>query len=205
MIIPLCIYESRFDMGRPRVFNEDHVLRGVMKIFWRKGYMATSAEDLVKASGLGRGSLYNAFSNKETLFERALDYYLVHTREVASVLSDESSSAAVAIQTVLISTLESEALIKMGCLVTNTAIERAGHDKRISQILQRHFDLLRKALVLAIERGQANNEINSELNPTIAAELLLTVLQGLRVQAKSGTDSAILLQTIDQTLNLYRA
>ncbi|NYD91216.1 TetR family transcriptional regulator [Sphingomonas melonis] len=44
-------------MGRPRQFNEDRVLDAVMETFWQRGFDGTSAQHLVDATGLGRGSL----------------------------------------------------------------------------------------------------------------------------------------------------
>jgi len=58
-----------------KCYNENEVLDNAMKAFWSKGYEATSLRDLVKATGINRGSLYNAFPGKRALFMRALDHY----------------------------------------------------------------------------------------------------------------------------------
>ncbi len=46
-----------------------------MKVFWRKGYAATSVQDLVDRMGINRGSLYATFGKKHDLFLAALDRY----------------------------------------------------------------------------------------------------------------------------------
>src|SRR5687768_6284787 len=61
--------------GRPRNFDPDEVLDRAMRVFWRKGYAATSLSDLTAATGINRASLYATFGNKESLFQRALDRY----------------------------------------------------------------------------------------------------------------------------------
>ena len=38
-----------------------------MQVFWEKGYVDTSIADLLKATGLKRSSLYNAFGDKRNL------------------------------------------------------------------------------------------------------------------------------------------
>ena len=63
-------------MSRPRQFNRDDVLEKAMQIFWSQGFAGTSIQDLVKATGLNRGSLYGAFQDKENLYAEALDRYL---------------------------------------------------------------------------------------------------------------------------------
>ena len=54
-------------MARPREFDEIRVKEALMKVFWEKGYEATSMQDLVDATGLLKGSLYGAFGGKKAL------------------------------------------------------------------------------------------------------------------------------------------
>ena len=46
-----------------------------MRLFWRKGYAATSVEDLIATLQLSRSSLYDTFGDKRTLFLEALKLY----------------------------------------------------------------------------------------------------------------------------------
>ena len=62
-------------MARPRQFDEKRVLRAVRDQFWDAGYAASSLEDLMRVSGLGKGSLYAASGDKRQLFLRALRSY----------------------------------------------------------------------------------------------------------------------------------
>ncbi len=62
-------------MPRPRQFEEEVVLAAVQAVFWDNGYAGTSLDDLVAASGLGKGSLYGAFGDKRSLFLRVLREY----------------------------------------------------------------------------------------------------------------------------------
>ena len=61
--------------GRPREFDDQLVIQAAMDAFWRNGFEATSAQELVESTGLGRGSLYAAFGNKENLYHEALRRY----------------------------------------------------------------------------------------------------------------------------------
>ena len=58
-----------------RKFNEEEILSIVINVFRDKGYTATTMLDLAKETGVQRGSLYNAYKNKNTLFLKAFDYY----------------------------------------------------------------------------------------------------------------------------------
>ena len=68
-------------MARPRKFDEQQVLEAARDQFWKNGYAATSLDDLTKATGLGKGSLYGAFGGKHQLFLKVLGTYAHNTAD----------------------------------------------------------------------------------------------------------------------------
>ncbi len=62
-------------MARIKTFDPALVIDRAMQLFWRQGYEATSVQELVDALGIGRGSLYDTFGDKHTLFLASLDHY----------------------------------------------------------------------------------------------------------------------------------
>jgi len=77
-------------VGRPREFDEQRVLEAAMDAFWKRGYEATSLAELCKVTGLNKGSLYQAFGDKHSLFMRALAHY--EDREYRAVLAVAAES-----------------------------------------------------------------------------------------------------------------
>src|SRR5690349_1930100 len=67
-----CVARSR---GRPREFEREAALAHATRLFWSKGFEATSIADLTKAMGIGSPSLYAAFGSKEALYAEALQHY----------------------------------------------------------------------------------------------------------------------------------
>jgi TetR/AcrR family transcriptional repressor of nem operon len=63
-------------MARPREFDEGVVLDAAVQCFWKQGYEGTSVRDLVTHTGITAASLYNAFGDKRTLYQKALDHYV---------------------------------------------------------------------------------------------------------------------------------
>lgn len=61
--------------GRPRSFDRDVALDRAVRLFWSKGYEATSINDLTAALGIGAPSLYAAFGDKKSLFDEAIEAY----------------------------------------------------------------------------------------------------------------------------------
>src|ERR1700761_5289271 len=62
-------------VGRPREFDRDAALEAAMLLFWRKGFAATSINDLCEAMGIASPSLYAAFGSKEALYLEASERY----------------------------------------------------------------------------------------------------------------------------------
>src|SRR5271168_452035 len=77
-------------MARPREFDEAAVLDAAITCFWERGYRATSVRDLAAEMGIAGPSLYNAFSNKRSLFRKALERYM-QTSARARITDLESS------------------------------------------------------------------------------------------------------------------
>ncbi|TFV77562.1 TetR/AcrR family transcriptional regulator [Blastococcus sp. CT_GayMR19] len=59
-------------MGRPRSFDEGTAVEAATALFCERGYDGTGVDDLVRALGMHRGSLYQAFGSKRGLWLRAL-------------------------------------------------------------------------------------------------------------------------------------
>src|SRR5690348_16575655 len=62
-------------MAGVKQFDRHEALDRAMAAFWSRGYEATSIDDLVQATRIGRGSLYGTFGDKRQLFLAALDHY----------------------------------------------------------------------------------------------------------------------------------
>ena len=78
--------------GRPREFDLDQALDAAINVFWSQGYEGTTLDDLTKAMGISRPSLYAAFGDKEATFKRAVERYSqVDQRYVETALAQSTA------------------------------------------------------------------------------------------------------------------
>lgn len=156
-----------------------------MQTFWSHGYGATSPALLGDATGLGRGSLYNAFGSKRELFLRCLDRYDAETTAAAEGLLGDTADARAAILALFYAVIDADldGAARRGCLVGNTATELAGSDPeiadRVATIQNRTIDGLRAR----VAQGVADGSLPASTDPRAAGEFLATTLAGLRVLA----------------------
>jgi TetR/AcrR family transcriptional repressor of nem operon len=110
-----------------------------METFWQHGCDGTSAQNLVNATGLGRGSLYAAYSNKDGWFEQALRRYRLRSRTNSERLEAFENPLA-GMRDLMRRTVEERlSEDRRGCLATNSAIEMAHHDPRTVALVAENF------------------------------------------------------------------
>lgn len=171
---------------RTKEFETDEIADAAMQVFWRRGYAATSVQDLVDGTGLSRSSLYSTFQNKQGLYQKALQRYeLLTTLNNVKLLSGSGSPKAL-IRQLLINVVEDELNDSehKGCLVANACLELAGHDEDVSQFVESNLQKLQHALESLLIKAQQSGEITSTQNPRALASFFLNTMQGLRVLGK---------------------
>lgn len=176
-------------MGRPLGYDPDTVLDAAMQIFWSKGYEATSLQDLLKATGLSKSSLYQAFGGKKDLFLRCINRYRERIGNSIAEVLEMSSSGRDFIERMLLNCANEARRpneLRRGCLLMNTATEWAQRDLDVAQRVSSGFDGLRIALKRAVERGQTEGEICPKLDPDAAAGFLIASLGGIKTVVKGG-------------------
>lgn len=171
---------------RTKEFETDDIADAAMQVFWRRGYAATSVQDLVDGTGLSRSSLYSTFQNKQGLYQTALQRYeLLTTHNNVKLLSGSGSPKAL-IRQLLVNVVEDELNDSehKGCLVANACLELAGHDEDVAQFVVSNLQKLQHALEILLIKAQQSGEIPSTQNPRALASFFVNTIQGLRVLGK---------------------
>jgi TetR/AcrR family transcriptional repressor of nem operon len=180
-------------MARTKDFDENEVLGKAIDIFWRKGYNATSMQDLVDGLDISRSSLYDTYGDKHTLFIKALESYQnKNSGRVCAIIN----SAAPAKETIkkLLEFIIAELLDDQehkGCFMVNAEVEVAPHDPQVSQIVCANDQQVEEAFYQVIKKGQENGEINNRQDARALARFTFNTVKGLRVTAKSTSDKAV--------------
>lgn len=190
-------------MGRPKRFDPDTAIEQAMDVFWRKGYAATTPQDLVDALGIGKGSLYNTFGSKHALFERALRRYRDSQAAALIEMLEESGPVKERLRSALWLLVEMDLADpdRRGCMAVNTAAELAGTDEVAKELVRRMFDRTEEAFSALVEEGQRAGEIASGRDARAVGSLLLTTVVGLRLMARVVEGPERLSRVIDATVD----
>jgi AcrR family transcriptional regulator len=179
-------------IGRPREFDRGAALEAAMLAFWRKGFAATSMNDLCDAMGVRSPSLYAAFGSKEALYLEAIEHYVeIFGPPVWDKLA-EGATARAGVETLLLAATESlpkSGTIPAGCMATLAAVSDEwppGIADVVRKIRVEMLGMLRSRL----EAGVANGELPTTTDIEALSRFYLTVYQGMAVQARDGAATA---------------
>ncbi|MFC3746818.1 TetR/AcrR family transcriptional regulator [Paenibacillus sp. GCM10012306] len=188
--------------GRPREFKDTAVIDAAMEAFWIHGYEGCSTEDLCKQTGLGKGSLYNAFGSKHELYSQALQrYHEQGIREQGEILK-RPVSLKDRLRGLLEWAIEEDfsESERRGCFLINAAMERAGSDPMVEQVATRHIAYLEEAFYLLMEQGIATGEITSGRDAKELGSVFLSSYYGLRVLNSSAQNRVLANTIVEGTL-----
>ncbi len=180
-------------MVRPREFDRDEALDRAMRVFWSKGYSATSTDDLLAAMEIGRQSLYNAFGDKRKLYLEALDHYQQHSISAHVERLTRGASALAGIKAMLLGVIAADAAERAnGCMGVNSAAEFGAGDADVVAIRSAGAKRLKQHLLARIEQAQREREIDPRMNAEEVALFISSTMQSIQLNARGGMTPAAL-------------
>jgi AcrR family transcriptional regulator len=179
-------------IGRPREFDRDAALEAAMLLFWRKGFAATSMNDLCDAMGVRSPSLYAAFGSKEALYLEAVEHYVQTIgAEVWNKLA-EGATARTGVERLLLAgadTLPKARTKPPGCMAMLSAVGDewpTAITDVVRKVRLEVLDQLRTRLRTAVAEG----ELPASTDVDGLSRFYLSVFQGMALQARDGATRA---------------
>jgi len=181
-------------MSRPREFDEVTALEAAIECFWHRGYEATSVRDLADKMGISGPSLYNAYGDKRALFAQALDHYVDHSARALIKRLESSLPPRQAVRRFIEEIIERSVndRERRGCFLINSALEVAPHDKELGALIADRLAEIEAFFHRSIKAAQAEGVVPRDRAAKDVARLLLGVLLGIRVLARSKPERALL-------------
>ncbi|HCG54597.1 MULTISPECIES: TetR/AcrR family transcriptional regulator [Brevibacterium] len=173
-------------MGRRKNFDEQAVINAAIAVFSEHGYTGTDVGLVCERANIGRSSFYNTFDSLDSLFLRALRDYTARGISAREELRTGTAPAPRLIMHRLGGELakQCEDEARVGCLSANTAAELGREVDAVCAILDPDHQAWLESYRFVLERGQVEGHIRSELDAKVHAQLLSSVLAGLRIAAR---------------------
>lgn len=191
--------------GRPRGFDRDQALDAAVRLFWTRGYEATSISDLTKAMGVSPPSLYGAFGDKKRLFLESVDRYQQGLGQLAQAALTEEPTAEAAVRRLLMGVVDlfADPSKPKGCLVVLGATNCAAESEDMFEALAARRRAAEAAVHARIAAGAEAGELAANADVGALADLVTGTLYGLAVKAKDGAPKRRLRASVDQLMRMW--
>jgi TetR/AcrR family transcriptional regulator, transcriptional repressor for nem operon len=181
-------------MARPREFDEEAVLSAAVQCFWERGYEATTVRDLTEQTGITAASLYNAFGDKRSLYGRALNYYIEHSfvdrvGRFEGQMPPRQALGAFFTEIIERSLADTR---RKGCMLVNSALDVAPHDPLFQRVVADVLVQVEAFFRRCVTAGKKDGTITSKQSSEDIARLLLALLLGIRVLARTRPERELL-------------
>lgn len=162
------------------------IIEKTAPVFNLKGYAGTSLHDLTDVTGLTKGSIYGNFKNKDEVALAAFDFNFGQVTEYIKnkILATDHSLERLLVYPEVYRNFLKIPFLQPGCPILNTSTEA---DDTHPQLRQKASDALlywKKSIENQVKRGVARNEIKADVNPTVVAVIMMSLIEGAVLQAK---------------------
>lgn len=172
--------------SRTPPYDREKAIDAAQKIFWRKGYHATSLKDLEHATSMKPGSIYAAFKSKENLFLQSLDFYYARNMDVFKRILNEAPSPIAALVMILrqqsADYQNPQDSQYAACMLVKTILETSEEERKIADCARAHLDDIQDLFAYMFELAIESGEIAQNNDPAALARLYQANLTSLRLE-----------------------
>jgi TetR/AcrR family transcriptional repressor of nem operon len=153
-------------MPNAKSYKRDDLLDKAIELFRRQGYSGTSTAELVEELGINRKSMYAEFGSKQGLFEAVLDRYsqVNLSRVLAPIEDPEADETTIQHAFLGYASAIDGPFNGLGCLMANTAVERAALDPGSAKFVDAYLARLNNGFRGALENARANGAVEAQAN-----------------------------------------
>ncbi len=169
------------------------MLETIQSVFWDNGYSATSLDDIMQSTGLGKGSLYGTYGSKQEMYLLAFtDYCDWAVADLEERLRGNDADAIVRLRAYIQSASQGGANARRGCMLAKGTAEVAGRFPDVDKIIERTFKAMEREIVHCVRQAQSAGDIAADRDARTIGVTLLAVIRGMGSLAQAGLPTASL-------------
>jgi TetR/AcrR family transcriptional repressor of nem operon len=180
------------------------ILASAAPVFNRKGFSGTSIADILDATDLEKGGLYNHFASKEELAVAAFEFAMgtVTAHFTRALKGTESGLPRLLIYLTAFERYIGKPPVAGGCPIANVTIEADDALPFFQDAVQKAFEEMRHLVLHNVDRGIAKGQFRSDTDRDEVADFMVAALEGAIVMSR-GMRSRIHAKRVIATLRTW--
>lgn len=163
-----------------------------MRLFWRKGYEATSVRDIAAALEVPIASVYHSFGDKKSIFLATLDgYFDAHVKpQFEALLARDNAKQALLDMFQSIAEQCGNEDIPSGCYLVQTASDLTDADPELAENAKEKLEYIRLQLKALIEKARRNKQLVTKETSENLSHYLFATMLAVKTWSRTGVDAA---------------
>jgi TetR/AcrR family transcriptional regulator, transcriptional repressor for nem operon len=173
------------------------IIEQAAQVFNLRGFYGASMDDVLQATRLTKGGIYNHFVSKEALAVEAFDYAvsLYEGRFAELVKGKRDTRERLLAFIYLFRGVVDNPILRGGCPVLNTAVGTDDNNPALRERAQKACDDWRRFIVRTVTRGEELGTVRGGTDPETVASIMISTVEG----------AMMLTKLFDSTIHMYRA
>ena len=190
--------------GRPKIFDEKEAIDKATEVFRNKGYDTASADELLNAMGIGKGSFYLAFKGgKQELYIRSLKQFAEEfSKKIISAIEHSDDQIQFIRRFFLVLADAENCDIDRGCYLGNALVQLSEKDEDIKKITAGLLKNLQKIFATVIRKAQENGTLENSDDSEVLAWHLTNLWNGIHVTRRMEASHETLRSMIEMNLRI---
>jgi TetR/AcrR family transcriptional repressor of nem operon len=160
--------------------TREMIIRKSAELFNVYGYHGCSLSDIMKATSLKKGGIYNHFANKDEIaiaaFDHSFQKILARFRERLD--KDTTGTEKLYSIVAVFRDMVTNPVIKGGCPMVNTAIDSTDSHPELKKRAKNAVQTLESYIVFKIEEGKTSGEFRTDADSEDIASFMVMSLEG---------------------------
>lgn len=175
------------------------VIERCAPVFNTKGYSGASMSDLVRASGLEKGGIYNHFGSKEQLALESFDYAagIMHGRFDAALAGKGGALERLFAVVDVLGALVEDPPVAGGCPVLNTAVDSDDAHPALKERAREAMSGWLRLVGRIVKDGKASGELSPDADPRATASVVVATLEGALMLSRLHGEPAHMRRTVE--------
>lgn len=190
--------------GRPKIFDEKEVVEKAVNVFWTKGYEAASADELLEAMGIGKGSFYLAFKGgKKELYEKSLTQYAERfNRQFLHDISVSEDPVQLIREFFMALADDPKSKQMKGCYIGNALVQLSDGDADTKLIAAGLLSGFEGIFTDVIRKAQQQKKLKNNSRPEVLGKYLINLWNGVNVTRRSNPGDQHLKDVLEMSLEV---